>query len=188
MTIKDTMTGKEAEKMPNLAFRMMAFIFNLRDIFFSIDKRLDSFGIKEGFVIVDYGCGTGSFIKRASKLVGADGLVYAVDIHPLSIEAVSKKIIKNGLNNVKPLLADGYSCDISDNDADMIYALDMFHMIKNPSEFLQELHRILKKEGTLIIEYGHQPRAEAKAKIMGTQLWNITEEGLKHTRCQPIHS
>ncbi len=75
MTIKDTMTGKEAEKIPDFAFRMMAFMFNLRDVFYQIDKRLDKFGIKEGSTIVDYGSGTGSFIMRASKLVGPDGFL-----------------------------------------------------------------------------------------------------------------
>jgi len=187
MTIKDTMTGKEAEKIPNFAFRMMAFMFRLRDAFSPIDKRLESFGIKDGFTVVDYGCGTGSFIRRASKLVGPSGLVYAVDIHPLSMKAVNKKINKYGLNNIKPIPANGYSCEINDDEADMIYALDMFHMIKNPAGLLRELHRILKKDGILIIEDGHQPRADSKAKILDTRLWNISEEHKEHMRCQPVH-
>ncbi|WP_368733850.1 methyltransferase domain-containing protein [Desulfobacter hydrogenophilus] len=40
----------------------------------------------------------------------------------------------------------------------MVYARDMFHMVEKPDVFLNELSRLVKKEGTIIIEDGHQPR------------------------------
>ncbi|MFH2057603.1 MAG: SAM-dependent methyltransferase [Pseudomonadota bacterium] len=55
---------------------------------FQVGKKLDQFGIEKGFILVDFGCGPGSFVEHASKLLDNDGKVYAVDVHPLAIKAI----------------------------------------------------------------------------------------------------
>ncbi|MCK5169880.1 MAG: methyltransferase domain-containing protein [Bacteroidales bacterium] len=40
---------------------------------------------------------------------------------------------------------------MSNNTADLIYALDMFHMVKDHKNFLAELNRIWKCDCTLIL-------------------------------------
>ena len=174
------------EKMPDIAFKMMSFSFKLLDIISSVDKRMDTFGIKENFTVIDYGCGPGRHLKKASCLVGEKGKVYAVDVHKLAIKSVEKKIEEYDLKNVEPVLANGYFCNINAHSADMIYALDMFHMIKTPLPFLKELHRLLKKDGFLIIEDGHQSRNETKIKINNSKIWNVVEESKKHLKCIPV--
>ncbi len=37
--------------------------------------------------VIDYGCGTGRCLKKASGQVGDRGAVYAVDIHELAIKS-----------------------------------------------------------------------------------------------------
>ena len=64
---------------------------------------LDGFGIKRGQTVVDYGCGPGSYLRRASELVGPEGRVLAVDIHELAIKAVMRRIDKEQLSNVTPV-------------------------------------------------------------------------------------
>jgi len=183
---KKIFCGNEAEKMPNISFRIMAFMFKVRDYFFQVDKKLDSFGIKKGSTIMDYGCGTGSYLKRASELVGEKGKVYAGDIHKLAIKSSKEKIKKYNLKNVKVVLIKEYFCDIKSHTIDLIYALDMFHMIKEPAPFLKELHRLLKKQGFLIIEDGHQPRETTRRKIKDSKLWKIVEESKEHLKCKPL--
>ena len=61
----------------------------------------------------------------------------------------------------------------------------MFHMVRNTFIFLQELKRISKPDGILIIEDGHQPRALAKEKIMKSELWEIVEENDSFITCRP---
>ncbi len=186
MGFKRYFCGNEMERMPDISFKIMSFFFKLSDIFFSVDKRMDTFGIKENFTVIDYGCGPGRHLKKASCLVGEKGKVYAVDVHKLAIKSVEKRIEEYDLRNVEPVVANGYFCSINDHSADMIYALDMFHMIKIPLPFLKELHRLLKKEGFLIIEDGHQSRNETKIKINNSKIWNIVEESKKHLKCIPI--
>lgn len=183
---KNLLFGKEMERMPNIAFRTMSFMFKIADIFYPLEKKIAKLGIREGMTVVDYGCGPGRHLEKVSRLVGEKGKVYAADIHELAIKSVKKKIEKHNLKNVEPVLVDGYSCDIENNTVDMVYAFDMFHMIKDPVQFLKELHRIIKKQGFLIIEDGHQPRKETKKKIAGSNLWNISEEMKDHLRCTPV--
>ena len=54
-------------------------------------------GAKRGDVILDYGCGIGFNTISAAEIVGKEGIVYALDIHPLAIKSVEKKIKQKGL-------------------------------------------------------------------------------------------
>jgi len=179
------MTNKIPERMPDIAFKIMSFALKVIDIFSPRNKRLDSFGIKKDSIVIDYGCGPGSYLEKASKLVGDNGKIYAIDIHELAIKSAHKIIEKHNLKNIEPVLVKNYSCKIKDSVADLIYCLDTFHMIKDSNLFLQELHRLLKKNGVLIIDNGHQSRQETKRKIVGSKIWKISEEFKDYLKCVP---
>ena len=185
MKMNELAVGKNQDRIPNFAFKGMAILINLRGLFPGADKRIEKYGIKPGFTVVDYGCGTGNYLKKASELVGDKGKVYAVDVHPLSRHEVETKIAKNGLQNVSFVLAENNSCAIPDKSADLIYALDMFHMVKDHLTFLTELHRILKPDGILIIENGHQSRQEALTKIASSKLWKVIDQNKEFMKCSP---
>ena len=178
--------GKDIDRMPDIAFRMMALMFKIRDLFMQKDRVLDEFGIRQGQSVVDYGCGPGSYIRKASELVGTEGKVYAVDIHELAIEAVKKRIEKDNLRNVTAIVASNGRCPLEDKSIDLIYALDMFHMVANPDTFLKELNRIVRPEGVLFIDNGHQRRDEAKTKINASGAWEITDENPRYMKCRPL--
>ena len=183
--MKKVLCGNEMDRMPDFAFRMMALLFNVIDIFKSPAKRLDPFIIQKAQTVIDYGSGTGRYIKQASELVGESGIVYAVDIQPLAIESAFRQIEKHNLKNVKPIQTDGKAVNIPSNTADVIYALDMFHMVKDTDIFLKELHRLAKPDGTLYLEDGHQPRAKTKEKIQNSGCWEIAEETKTFVTCKP---
>jgi len=82
------------------------------------------------------------------------------------------------------VLIQGYNSTLPDDVADVICAIDMFFIIKKPTEFLAELKRILKSDGTLVIDDGHQPRSVTKAKIFDSGLWDIVEETRDHLECK----
>ena len=184
MGLSKKLSGYEVEHIPNVAFRLMSFVFTIRDILFGVDKKLDQFGIKEGMSVVDFGCGPGSYIEPASLLVGETGKVYAVDVHPLAIKSVKERARKKSLENVVPLLSTGYPVAIENHSADLIHALDMFHHIKDSSGFFKELHRILKPDGILFIESGHQPLGDAKQKILNSGCWAILKEERNMFKCK----
>ncbi|MEW6186110.1 MAG: class I SAM-dependent methyltransferase [Thermodesulfobacteriota bacterium] len=186
--MKISLTGKNMDRIPGLAFRMMRGMFAFRDRFVSVGSLLNQFGITRGQTVVDYGCGPGSYLKRASELVGPEGRVLAVDIHELAIETVEKRLKREGLMNVTPLLTDGKTILLPDDTADLIYALDMFHMVSAPEVMLTELNRICKEEGFLFIDNGHQSRQEAKSKIERSGQWRIVDEKKRYMVCRPVKS
>jgi len=179
--------GNNIDKMSNFSFRMMSVIFKISDFFNSKHNYVEQFDIKKGQTVIDYGCGTGRYIFKASDKVGPTGTIYAVDVHELAIESAYKVIEQQGLNNVKPILAEGYSVAIPDHTAHLIYALDMFHMVSDPDALLKEFHRLLKPVGKLIIESGHQSKSLAREKIERTGLWNVIEENSRFFKCKPVN-
>ena len=183
--MKNNRYGSGNDKMPNIAFRIMTLVFRIRNFLNPTGRSIDKFGIKKGSIVIDYGCGPGMYIKRASELVGNDGFVYAVDIHELAIKSVKKLLTKYQLFNVKAVQTDGNQVDISDNTADLIYALDMFHMVKDSKSFLLELNRIGKSDCTLILEDGHQPRDKSKEKVEKSGCWEVETEYKKYMICKP---
>ncbi len=78
---------------------------------------------------VDWGCGTGRYLKQASELAGDNGTVYAVDIHQLAVDAATGIANRFNLKNIHPVLTDGKTVSLPPQTADVVYALDMFHMV-----------------------------------------------------------
>jgi ubiquinone/menaquinone biosynthesis C-methylase UbiE len=168
---------------------MMVLLFNVIDFFYPhVARRAKRFGITAGMTVVDYGCGPGRYTVNFAALVGEKGKVYALDIHELAIETVNRRIAKRKLANVQPVLIEGYNSTLPDKTADMVCAIDMFLIVKNPSDFLAELERITKRSGILVIDDGHQPRSITKQKILDSGLWDIFEETPDHLKCRPCQA
>ena len=186
MGLKDRVLSRSSERMSDIGFRLMSLTFDVVDLLYlHIDGRVQTFGIKEGLSVVDYGCGPGRYTTRFSKLVGDKGKVYVVDIHELAIAAVKQKIAKLGLRNVEPVLAQKDNSSLPDHVTDIVCALDMFFGVKEPTEFLKELKRFAKKDSVLVIDDGHQPRDVTKKNILASNLWTIEEETSDHLKCKP---
>lgn len=185
MQLLRTLSGYEVEHLPNIAFRLMSLVLSMRDAFVPVGKRLDRFGILKGSVVVDFGCGPGSYIERASQLVGDVGKVYAVDVHPLAIKSIKRKAKQKNLGNVIPVLSTGYPVEIASQSADVIYAMDMFHHVKDTDGFLAELHRVSKPSCSLFIESGHQSLDGARKKILDSDCWVIVNEKQNLFECTP---
>lgn len=185
MCVKRRADRRKTEKMSNTGFKMMKLTFNVIDSLFPyVSKRVKKFGIQEGMTVVDYGCGPGRYATKFAELVGENGKVYALDIHELAIEGVKKRIQKQNIKNIEPILIHGYNSTLPDGIADVVCAIDMFFLIKQPTEFFGELKRITRSNGTLVIDDGHQSRSETKQKIIDSGYWDIVEETKDHLKCK----
>ena len=60
MNIREQAQKRPTERMPDWGFRLMSLTFDLVDwVRPTIDRRVTTFGIREGMTVVDYGCGPG---------------------------------------------------------------------------------------------------------------------------------
>ncbi|WP_338602157.1 class I SAM-dependent methyltransferase [Sulfolobus tengchongensis] len=91
-------------------------------------------------VIVDYGCGNGFYCKYlleyATKL-------YCIDINIVALEEVRKKF-SNAITLTNPK-------EIPDQSVDFILFANSFHDIEDKEYVVNEVNRILKRDGRVII-------------------------------------
>ncbi len=113
--------------------------------------------IQEGQIFLDYGCGTGDFTIPAAIIVDARGKVYALDYFPRQLEIVEERARKEELTNIDTILSENRT-GLPDECIDVIWMCDVLHEIKERRVVLEELHRVLRKEGTLAIHDGMRDR------------------------------
>ena len=74
-----------------LHFKIISFVHDaLYEIFVNPYKLLNAAGLKPGQKVLEVGCGPGFFTIPAAKIVGAEGVVYALDVNPFAVEAVKE--------------------------------------------------------------------------------------------------
>ncbi len=145
------MTIKKREKpVTNIHFNMMVNVMSIVKNIRNIKKEIIQSGIKEGSHVLDYGCGPGFVTVPASKIVGPQGLIYALDIHPSAIDIIKKKIKKHNLENVKTIITDN-GTELPDESIDVALLFNVIFMIKDKQKLIAELHRVLKKGGVISI-------------------------------------
>ena len=73
-----------------------------RDSWQHPDEVMDKLGIAENSVVADIGAGAGWFTIRLARRVGPNGLVYAEDVQPEMLTAISRRAAAEGLVNIQP--------------------------------------------------------------------------------------
>src|SRR4051794_31447557 len=75
-----------------------------REIWQKPDQIMDALGIADGSIVADIGAGGGWFTVRLARRVGPNGRVYAEDIQPRMVEMIGRRIQRENLRNVTPVL------------------------------------------------------------------------------------
>ena len=150
--------------MSNFSFRIISLMHDnpLLPYFRNPQRLLKAAGLKPGQKVLEVGCGPGFFTIPAAKIVGNEGVVYAVDVHPLAIERVKEKIEKEGIKNVKPFLANAADTGLPDKNIDLAFLFGLQYIAGGLEDVISEIHRILKDGGVLSFE---KTRGSAKKLI-----------------------
>jgi len=162
--------------MSDLGFRAMAFTFKIRDFFRPRKDIVKEVGIEEGFHVLDYGCGSGSYITAVAELVGNSGKIYALDINPLAIQMVKRNAAKNQLTNVETIISDAKT-GLPDDSIDVVLMYDVFHDLTDPNGVLEELHRVLKPDGILSFNDHHMKENEMVSNLANRRLFRLLRKG-----------
>jgi len=134
-------------------FKMMSLVHEtLYGLFRDPYEALDAAGLEPGKKVLEVGCGPGFFTIPAARIVGEEGSVCALDISPLAVERVRRKIEKEGATNVETILADATQTGLPAQSFDIIFVFGIAHPVGDMESVLIELHRLLKPAGILSIE------------------------------------
>lgn len=165
---------QEAAPMPDIAFRAMSLYFALRHRLDDVTKPLKNAGIKEGDVVLDFGCGPGHYALAAARMVGQSGRVYALDIHPLAVQSVKRKARKENLTNIKTILS-GRDTGLADQSIDIALVYDTIHMVNDKQALTKELHRVLKPNGLLSVLVAHVKVNDILKILQGDDLFSLRD-------------
>jgi ubiquinone/menaquinone biosynthesis C-methylase UbiE len=162
--------------MSNIAFRIMCLMHASRSKPAFTGPVLAETGIIEGMRVLDFGTGSGAFTLAVARLVGPNGHVYAVDRHPLALKRVSKLADKSGLRSISTIHTD---CRLAIDSAsiDVVLFYDIFHSLENVLNVLLELHRALKRDGTLSFTDHHMRDEEIRLQMEASGLFVMAKKG-----------
>ncbi|OQX71556.1 hypothetical protein B6D52_01010 [Candidatus Parcubacteria bacterium 4484_255] len=116
---------------------------------------LEEAGLEEKMKIADLGCGSrGYFAIQAAKLIGEDGLVYAVDIIKSALQNVKNTAHLFGITNLRTVWADievPEATKIPTESIDLAMLNNILFQNEKIDKIMEEVSRILKKQGKLLI-------------------------------------
>jgi len=125
-----------------------------------LDKLIDLLRLKPGMKIGDIGAGTGRLSELMLNRVRPNGQVWAVDIQAEMVRHLNARAKQFGKNQLVVGQSSATEPNIAPATLDAAVMVDVYHELKFPREFLQNLMKSVKPGGQIIfVEY----RANDKA-------------------------
>ena len=130
---------------------------------------MDALRIGEGSTVADLGAGGGWFTMRLANRVRPNGIVYAQDVQQQMIEAITRRVRRAELKNVRTVR--GTTTDPRlPAPVDAVLIVDTYHEMEQPVMMLRKVREALKPNGLVgIIEFkkdglGPGPSLEERAE------------------------
>jgi ubiquinone/menaquinone biosynthesis C-methylase UbiE len=125
-----------------------------RDEWQQPERVMDALGIADGAHVADIGAGGGWFTIRLAKRVGPNGKVYAEDVQTPMIEAIKRRVEREGLMNVQPILGGFVDPRLPAGDVQAALLVGLYPQIGEPVALLKNVRTALSPNGRLgIIDF-----------------------------------
>jgi len=131
---------------------------------------LERAGLRKGQIVLDFGCGSGTYTIPAARTVGGQGKVYALDKDKEALDEVMRKARSAGLKNVERMETSGkLEIDLPDGSVDVVLLFDVFHDYYFPARgdrrrLLDEIYRVMKPSAFMSVSPKHM-ESEAEGEI-----------------------
>ncbi len=140
-----------------------------RDRELLIEQTMEVLGIGPGKVVADIGAGSGYFTFHAARRVGAEGLVYAVDIEPRMLAYIRKRAAREKVFNVRTILSEENDPKLPPAAVDVAMILKTYHEIASPVALLRRVRLALKPGARLAIIDQDSPKLREQARWLLAQ-------------------
>ena len=123
--------------------------------FLNAERVLREIGIGKGDIFLDVGCGEGHFSIAASKIVGSQGKVHALDRYEKSISVLKDQIRNEHIGNIEAIVADvTQKMPLPDAIIDVGLMANVMHGFLANGEVpsvMTEVARVMKAGSTLAV-------------------------------------
>jgi ubiquinone/menaquinone biosynthesis C-methylase UbiE len=130
-----------------------------RDRWQKPDDLIKLLKISAGSQTADIGCHEGYMTFKLSKIVGASGKVYAVDVEDSKVKKVESLATESKITNITAIKGDYDNPKLPFNSLDAVIILDTYHEMDDHEEILQHILKALKPGGRLLL---CEPIAESR--------------------------
>lgn len=141
------------------------------------EKFLEGVGIKKGQTVLDFGSGEGHYTVSASKIVGRDGKIYALDRDKGALDKLKKTAEKSNIKNIE-LIKEDSKVPLEDNSLDAVLCYDVIHYENKKKRIAvyNEIHRVLRKEGLFSVYPKHHKEDYPLMELADIDLESVVEE------------
>lgn len=125
---------------------------------------LEALEVRAGQTVCDMGCGNGFYALELARMVGDEGLVYAVDIQPEMLRMLAERAGSEGLTNIRPVLGTPIDPRLPAGTIDLCLCVDVYHEFSHPEAMLDRIRESLADSGRLaLVEFrGEDPAVPIK--------------------------
>jgi protein-L-isoaspartate O-methyltransferase len=113
------------------------------------EQIMDVLHVADGSKVADIGAGAGWFTIRLARRVGPNGRVYSQDVQREMLEAIKRRVIREGLQNVQTRLGEGSDPNLQVSGLDAVVVVDAYQEVEERVTFLKNLARALKPNGLI---------------------------------------
>ncbi len=139
-------------------------------------------GVGDGSSVLDFGCGAGSYVLPAARLVGS-GRVYALDRKADVLETVKERCKDSGLFNVEVILSENLHTGLPTSSVDTILLFDVIHAVDDIRRLLREMDRVLKPGGMVSVHPMHIGNGEVVRHMNRSGLRLVSEHYKGNVLC-----
>jgi ubiquinone/menaquinone biosynthesis C-methylase UbiE len=148
-----------------------------RDAWQKPDQIMDALAVADGSRVADIGAGAGWFTIRLARRVGPNGIVYAEDIQRQMLEAIRRRVVKEGLQNVQTRLGEPSNPNLPAHTLDAVLVVDVYPEVEDRVTFLKNLAASLKPTGRIgIVNYKPGQGGPGPAPEEGVRVERATVE------------
>ena len=158
--------GKGVFENPELR-DIAANLSNIMEYIFDCTKEI---ALQNGDSVLDLGAGTGIFLEGIAKGIGECGTIHATDISRGFCDLLRQKVRSNELLKKVTrvsLVTDKKLASIDDCSCNLVMVIDVYHHLVFPFTILQEIIRVLKPNGKLLLIDYHRDSSRIKSHSAG---------------------
>ncbi|MDU6524010.1 MAG: class I SAM-dependent methyltransferase, partial [Enterococcus sp.] len=126
-------------------------------------KLLLESGIKEGWRILDVGCGSGEVSLLASELINGKGEIIGIDVNAASIQIAQTRAAEENVTNVQFVAMPIENAAKELGTFDLIIGRRILMYLPNLFQAIEALTKILKSNGRMVFQESDAMVAETSA-------------------------